>query len=220
MNVQYKIMRIIRNIETEGGITLNKKQMQSEQTKKRVADAARSLFALKGYKATSIEDIVAATGSSKGNIYYHFKSKEGLFLYLLDEWDREWEENWEKKQWQYQTMKEKLFGLAEQLALEDQNHPLTRAAEEFFHLEEKTNDVEERIKAIYQNHFQFFETFIQLGIDQGEFKSVNAKYLAIALESLFVGLNQMSRTTSSEDVGKIYQSAVQAFLFGMAKDSD
>lgn len=213
-------MRVIRYIETGGGVTLNKKQMQSEQTKKRVAEAARSLFALKGYKATSIEDIVAATGSSKGNIYYHFKSKEGLFLYLFDEWDREWEENWEKKQWQYQTMKEKLFGMAEQLALEDLNHPLNRAAEEFFHMEEKSNDVEERIKAIYQNHFQFFETFIQRGIDQGEFKHVNAKHLAIGLESLFVGLSQMSRAASSEDVGKLYQSAVQAFLFGIAIDSD
>ena len=70
-------------------MSLNKKQLQ-EQTKKNLR-MIQSPFVQKGYKATSIEDIVAATGSSKGNIYYHFKSKEGLFLYLIDEWDREWE---------------------------------------------------------------------------------------------------------------------------------
>ena len=51
----------------------------------------------KGYKSTSIEEIVEATGD-KGNIYYHFKSKEGLFLYLVEEWDLEWEQKWNSKE--------------------------------------------------------------------------------------------------------------------------
>lgn len=118
-------------------MSLNKKRLQSEQTKKKLADASKALFVQKGYKATSIEDIVAATGSSKGNIYYHFKSKEGLFLYLIDEWDREWEASWKSKVHLYHTSTEKIYGLAEQLIMDDINHPLTKAADEFFTGEKK-----------------------------------------------------------------------------------
>ncbi|MED1915698.1 TetR/AcrR family transcriptional regulator, partial [Bacillus thuringiensis] len=77
---------------------MNKKKQQTEQTKKKIADASRILFMQKGYKATSIEDIVKATGYSGGNIYYHFKSKEGLFLHLIEVWNREWEETWLAKE--------------------------------------------------------------------------------------------------------------------------
>ncbi|MGE8203345.1 TetR/AcrR family transcriptional regulator [Heyndrickxia sp. NPDC080065] len=199
---------------------MNKKQLQSEQTKKRVADAARALFVQKGYKATSIEEIVEATGSSKGNIYYHFKSKEGLFLYLLDEWDREWVQKWEQKEPLYHTTTDKLFGMAEQMALEDLNHPLTKAADEFFNNEEKTNEIEERIAEMVKGHLRFNQHLLQQGIDSGEFKRENVESLAVVLESLWMGLGQMSRSTSLEEALKLYHLAIKVFLYGIAKDSN
>ena len=98
---------------------MNKKQQQSEDTKRRIAEAAKALIMQKGYKSTSIEEIVEATGSSKGNIYYHFKSKEGLFLYLIEEWDLEWEQKWSSKEHQYTTITDKLYGIADQLVFDD-----------------------------------------------------------------------------------------------------
>lgn len=198
---------------------MNKKQLQSEQTKKRVADAARALFVQKGYKATSIEDIVDATGSSKGNIYYHFKSKEGLFLYLLDEWDLEWEQKWKQKESLYDSITDKLFGMAEQMALEDLNHPLTKAADEFFINEEKTNEVEERIAEMVAGHLKFNQQLLQQGIESGEFKQTNTEDLAVVLESLWMGLGQMSRSNSLEEALKLYHLAIKVFLYGIAKDS-
>ncbi|MGE6258512.1 TetR/AcrR family transcriptional regulator [Heyndrickxia sporothermodurans] len=198
---------------------MNKKQLQSEQTKKRVADAARALFVQKGYKATSIEDIVDATGSSKGNIYYHFKSKEGLFLYLLDEWDLEWEQKWKQKESLYDSITDKLFGMAEQMALEDLNHPLTKAADEFFINEEKTNEVEERIAEMVAGHLKFNQKLLQQGIESGEFKQTNTEDLAVVLESVWMGLGQMSRNNSLEEALKLYHLAIKVFLYGIAKDS-
>lgn len=196
---------------------MNKKQLQSEQTKKRVADAARALFAQKGYKATSIEDIVEATGSSKGNIYYHFKSKEGLFVYLLDEWDREWEQKWIQKESLYQTITEKLFGMAEQMVLDDLNHPLTKAADEFFNNQEKTNEVEEKIAEMVQGHLKFNQQLLQQGIDSGEFKEENVESLAVILESLLMGLGQMSRGLNPEEALKLYHLSVKVVLYGISK---
>lgn len=164
---------------------MNQKQLQSEQTKRKIADAARALFVQKGYKATSIEDIVAATGSSKGNIYYHFKSKEGLFLHLLEEWDREWELNWEQNEHLYKTTTDKLYAVAEQLAADDLNHPLTKAADEFFHNEEKTSEVESRMAEMKVKHLAFNQNLLQEGIDRGEFMPGDAERLAAVLEAIF-----------------------------------
>jgi AcrR family transcriptional regulator len=195
---------------------VNKKKLQSEQTKKKVADASRALFVQKGYKATSIEDIVAATGSSKGNIYYHFKSKEGLFLYLIGEWEREWEQKWQEKESLYKTSTEKLYGFAEHMVLDDLNHPLTKAADEFFRNEEKENDIEERISEMVAGHLRFNQQLIKQGIENGEFKHNNAENLAIILESLIIGLSQMSRKSNQEDVLVLYNQAIKVFLHGIA----
>ncbi|WP_042166391.1 TetR/AcrR family transcriptional regulator [Paenibacillus gorillae] len=197
---------------------MNKKQLQSEQTKKRVADAARALFVNKGYKATSIEDIVEATGSSKGNIYYHFKSKEGLFLYLLDEWERDWEQSWLQRESKYSTTVEKLYGFAEQLVLEDLNHPLTKAADEFFNNnEEKANDVEERIDELVSGHLKFNQKLLQQGIDSGEFRDIDVEKLAVVLEGLILGLGQMLRKKKSDDAIAIYRTAIEMLLVGIVK---
>jgi AcrR family transcriptional regulator len=199
-------------------VSLNKKQLQSEQTKKKLADASKALFVQKGYKATSIEDIVAATGSSKGNIYYHFKSKEGLFLYLIDEWDREWEASWKSKVHLYHTSTEKIHGLAEQLIMDDINHPLTKAADEFFTGTQKENDIEERIAVLFERHIQFNKQLIQEGIDSGEFNEQNVDHLALILESTIIGLSQMSRKLEPDEALALYRQAAGVFLHGIAKD--
>jgi AcrR family transcriptional regulator len=52
-------------------------------------DAALELFAEKGYGATSIPDICARAGLTKGAFYSNFANKDALFLALLDRsWDR------------------------------------------------------------------------------------------------------------------------------------
>ena len=56
-------------------------------------DAALELFAEQGYGATSIPDICARAGLTKGAFYSNFANKEALFLALLDRsWARraEW----------------------------------------------------------------------------------------------------------------------------------
>lgn len=59
-----------------------------QSTKSRIVKAAWNLFHKNGYDATTIEDIIAASKTSKGTFYHYFKSKEGLLntlSYLFDE---------------------------------------------------------------------------------------------------------------------------------------
>jgi len=54
-----------------------------------VYEIAARLFEEKGYDATSIQEIAAATGVLKGSLYYYFESKEDLLLGILKEWQKE-----------------------------------------------------------------------------------------------------------------------------------
>jgi TetR/AcrR family transcriptional repressor of nem operon len=49
-----------------------------------VLDRAMALFWTRGYEATSIRDLVEATGINRGSIYATFGDKKGLFLAVLD----------------------------------------------------------------------------------------------------------------------------------------
>jgi len=53
--------------------------------RERLLHAAMELFATRGYAATSIREIVGAVGVTKPVLYYHFQSKEGLYLALVEE---------------------------------------------------------------------------------------------------------------------------------------
>ncbi|WP_055105305.1 TetR/AcrR family transcriptional regulator [Paenibacillus ihumii] len=198
---------------------MNKKKQQSEQTQRKIADASRALFIQKGYKATSIEDIVNATGCSAGNIYYHFKNKEGLFLYLIEEWNREWEETWLAEEPLYPTTIDKLYSMAEHLALDQLNHPLSRVADEFYNNSEKASDVEERINEIVKGYLTFNRQLLQKGIDNDELKITDVDGLAMILDSLLLGLSQHSRNMGQEETLQAYRLAMDVFLHGIAKPS-
>jgi AcrR family transcriptional regulator len=56
---------------------------RKEQTQERLFDAARAIFLEKGFAATSVEDIVAAAGHTRGAFYANFRCKQELLMELL-----------------------------------------------------------------------------------------------------------------------------------------
>lgn len=59
--------------------------VKTEQpTRDHILDAASRLMALGGYRATSLHDVLRASGVGKGNFYYYFRSKEELGFAIID----------------------------------------------------------------------------------------------------------------------------------------
>lgn len=56
---------------------------RSEQTRKRILDAAGPLFAEKGYKATTVAEICQAASVNQAAVSFHFGGKEQLYLALV-----------------------------------------------------------------------------------------------------------------------------------------
>ena len=55
------------------------------QTRQNIIEKSLQLFCVKGYYNTSINDILEATGLTKGGLYGHFASKEDLWYAVYDE---------------------------------------------------------------------------------------------------------------------------------------
>ncbi|WP_307555029.1 MULTISPECIES: FAD-dependent oxidoreductase [unclassified Paenibacillus] len=69
--------------------------MRASTRKKRdvMMEVALTMFMEKGYENVSVDDIIAATGSSKGTFYHYFKSKDAIIsalytkqIHLIQEW--------------------------------------------------------------------------------------------------------------------------------------
>ncbi|WP_417821701.1 TetR/AcrR family transcriptional regulator [Terasakiella sp.] len=58
--------------------------MAKKKTKERIIEAADDLFYRNGFEHTSFHDIAAAVGLSRGNFYYHFKTKDDILDAVID----------------------------------------------------------------------------------------------------------------------------------------
>jgi len=65
--------------------TVSKQQLRTQETQKRLLEAAEEVFVRDGYESAQLDEIAALAGRSKGAVYVHFKSKEDLFLALFEQ---------------------------------------------------------------------------------------------------------------------------------------
>lgn len=67
----------------------SKKVAQGLATRSALAEAARLEFGERGYDETTVDDIVARAGVTKGAFYHHFRGKRDVFLLVFEEVQRE-----------------------------------------------------------------------------------------------------------------------------------
>ena len=87
---------------------LTRKERQAE-TRERLLEAAHSVFLRRGLQGSSVEEIAAEAGYTRGAFYSNFKSKDELFVELLqDRVYRQYAEMAEQAQKQPGTPRERL----------------------------------------------------------------------------------------------------------------
>ncbi len=59
------------------------KQERSARRRERILDAAFTVFSRRGYRQAGVDEVGRQAETSKGGVYFHFPTKESLFLELL-----------------------------------------------------------------------------------------------------------------------------------------
>src|SRR5215831_19476878 len=60
-----------------------KKDVVTEFRTAGILEAARTVFARKGFHDTTVDDIAAAAGVAKGTVYLYYRSKQDIYLEAL-----------------------------------------------------------------------------------------------------------------------------------------
>ncbi len=64
---------------------LTKQQLKSKETKEKIFRAAQQILQKKGYEELSIKNICEEAGVSNGSFYHHFKTKDDLLSYYIED---------------------------------------------------------------------------------------------------------------------------------------
>ncbi len=64
---------------------INKHELRTRETRELLLRSAETIFVRDGYEGAELGEIAALAGRTKGAIYAHFKSKEDIFLALIEQ---------------------------------------------------------------------------------------------------------------------------------------
>ncbi len=88
-------------------VKMTPRKIKGLQTKRKIYNAAITLFLEKGFDEVTVDEIVSYTGTSKGAFYNHFKSKNDILIEKVKEFDSYYL-GIQKELPQYGTVREKL----------------------------------------------------------------------------------------------------------------
>jgi AcrR family transcriptional regulator len=146
------------------------------KTKNTIFEAAIKVFSSNGYNGATMDDIALNAGVAKGTLYYHFKSKEEIFKYIVKEGMNKIRENVQERVDNEEDVILKLKVLCKvQLDLVYKNRDLFKVimsqlwGRELRQLE---------LRDIVQNYIMLIESYLKEAMDKGIIKKGNTSLKA------------------------------------------
>lgn len=151
--------------------------------------AALACFARKGYHLTTMDDIAQESGLSKGSLYWYFKSKKELFRAIVDTYFRQMETAIQPILEGTLPPGEKLRTIA-QVMLDSvtKAQPPADVMVDLWSQARHEEDLHQLLHQAYEPYYRNLAALIETGIQQGEFRPVNAVHLASLLVAVTNGL--------------------------------
>ena len=191
--------------------------MTEHESKAQILATATAVFAEKGFAKASMNDIVRASGLSKGGVYWHFKSKDALITAIFDQFFIE----------QLALLDEVM--LAEGTAVAKLNQLATFTGEgvaklasqfpsplEFYALAARDESLKQHLQTHFQHYREKIEALATQGIADGELQNQNSADVANTIMALFEGLLLLwAVAPESVDLSVQVETAVQLLLQGL-----
>lgn len=191
-------------------------------TREQILQAALTCFSGKGYHRTTMDDIVKESGLSKGALYWHFKSKQELFIALIDWFMAEFSEEISQAWTDEMSATDKIRAIVQVFLDEtEQLIPFFKITLDFW----AQTPENERLQRIFWTWLKRYQRqiaqVIEAGIASGEFRPVNAEQAALALVALLDGVGLYKTMLDAEiDLHNTVQTTIEVFLTGLKKETD
>jgi AcrR family transcriptional regulator len=188
---------------------------QKEYKKKDVLNASTKVFWEKGYKGTSVSDLVEVTGLNKHSMYSEFGSKEGLFLASIEHYANETNKDLAlllmKKPLGMHNIESYFNNRADYLSSDDSNSCLLiNSAIEMNVLSEAIIDSVRKYLSLQEKAFYDCLKAAQVKGEIPEHKDI--KMLAHYLMCFLEGLNVIGRTNRNKKALKKLVEEVISFI--------
>jgi AcrR family transcriptional regulator len=190
----------------------------SAERRQQIFQAALSCFARTGYYQTTMDDIAAESGLSKGTLYWYFDSKKNLFLALFQELIGQLGQSWEAIATSPDvSATEKLVASMGLFRSElTEMAPFFGIMMEAWALTRHDKDVESAIRDLYQPYLGVMERIIQEGVASGEFDFQSERAMALVVMTLYDGITLALATGLwEEDWAEVMDAAEVLVLRGL-----
>jgi AcrR family transcriptional regulator len=191
----------------------------ADERRAHIMQAALACFARKGYNNTTMDDIAAESGLSKGTLYWYFKSKDDLFTAALMSVFVNVGQEAVAALEQYSTAADKLRAMV-QAAVN-----FSKVIEGFFSLFLEfwaSSPRREEAGQLWVNLLTEYKDvvveIIEQGVRNGEFKSVETEQLVWAIMAAYDGLAAYIMLIPDMDLERVSQVFIETLLGGLAAD--
>ncbi len=164
-------------------------QHRSQETRGHILEAATHLFSKSGYDGTSVAEICAATGVSKGAFYHHFPSKQAVFMALLNSYLNGIDAGFAQMRQEDRDVPQSIVNMAEMAGSLFQSADIHLPIFlEFWTQARHDPQIWEAAIAPYRRYQSYFARMIQEGIDESSLTPIDPQLASRVLVSLAIGL--------------------------------
>lgn len=193
----------------------------SQERKQQIMEAALKVFSREGLHTARMDDIAEEAGLSKGALYWYFNSKDKIIASLLTNFfDREFSkiEEWVMKDDSARNLLQNLIDLIVEDLLSVK--PFMSIIYEFWAMSFRNKRVGKFIRDSMHRYLDLIIPVVQRGIDQGEFKPLDATDVAMAFGSIIEGsILLWSYDMNNVDFRALITNSVAIFLDGIESDN-
>jgi AcrR family transcriptional regulator len=197
-------------------------QQRSEETRQHILEAAHRLFSQHGYDATSVAEICAEAGMSKGAFYHHFPAKQAVFLALLEIWLGGLEGAFDATRSETGSVPQAILQMADMAGgIFDTTDMRLSIFLEFWTQAYRDPAVWQAAIAPYRRYQEYFASLVQEGVAQGSLREVDTQQAARVLVSLAVGvLMQALFDPEGANWAQETRESVRLLLEGLARKNE
>jgi AcrR family transcriptional regulator len=164
------------------------------ETRRRILEVAAEAFAERGYAGTSVNDVLKASGVTKGGFYFHFPSKETLALATLRSKQEQWAGAVMAAVLQHPRAVEQLEAMVDALCdLHEQDRACRAISRLCTELGDEHPELRPQLGTQLTTWMDMVASIIRKGQDEGDIRSEVEPEVAaeVAVES-FIGLETVS----------------------------